>query len=254
MEKSQRDIVVAIVLAILILVILVVFALLFFLTYIKKKRLLEREKEGMKAQFAQELLKSQIEIQEQTLRNISHEIHDNIGQILSLVALNLNLLKSPDLEKLNATTSLVEKAINDLRTLSKILNPERILKVGLKEALELELQHLEKSGKFMVNMYVDANFREPNAEKTIILYRMSQEVLNNIIKHSEANHIQIKLIDAGDLCKIVISDNGKGFDAALDYSDGIGLQNLHRRASMINTEVDINSSPGKGTRITFTLN
>ncbi len=181
-------------------------------------------------------------------------IHDNIGQILSLVALNLNLLNSPDIEKLNATTSLVEKAINDLRTLSKILNPERILKVGLKEALELELQHLEKSGRFMVNMYVDADFQEPNAEKTIILYRMSQEVLNNIIKHSEANHIDIKLSQIEDRCRIVISDNGKGFDTGLDYTNGIGLQNLHRRASMINTEVDVNSSPGNGSKITFTLN
>lgn len=253
MEKFQRDIVVAIVLAILIIVVLVVFALLIFLTFIKRKRLLEREQEMMKIQFAEELLKSQLEIQEQTLRNISHEIHDNIGQILSLVALNLNLLKSPDVDRLDSTTNLVEKAINDLRTLSKILNPEQILKVGLKEALEVELHHLEKSGKFSVDMHVGVDFREPNAEKTIILYRMAQEVLNNIIKHAEANHVYVRLAKIVDGFSIVIGDNGKGFEIGENQNNGIGHQNLHKRASMINTEVKVISSPGNGTEIAFLL-
>jgi signal transduction histidine kinase len=254
MEKVQRDIIVAIIIATLTILIIVVFALLFFFMSIKKRRALEREKDMMEAQFAQTLLQSQVEIQEQTLRNISHEIHDNIGQILSLVSLNLHVLDSVEKEKLSATIGLVEKAINDLRTLAKILNPERVLKVGLKEALELELQYLEKSGKFSTSILVDTQFVEPEADRTIIIYRMCQEVLNNIIKHSEASAVFVELRRLGDQTNIIFRDNGKGFDIDRSAMNGLGLQNLHKRGSMINTDVTIESRPAKGTLITFTLN
>ncbi|EOR93100.1 two-component sensor histidine kinase [Arcticibacter svalbardensis MN12-7] len=254
METNQRAIVISIVVASVIIVILAVFTILFFMLFIKKKRVLQHEKEIMKAEFEQTLLQSQLEIQEQTLLNISQEIHDNIGQVLSLVSLNLNLLKSPDTEKLATTTSLVEKAINDLRNLSKILNPERVMKIGLKEALELELHYLKKSGKYLTSMYVDRNFTEPDSDKTIILYRMSQEVLNNIMKHSGASEINVELTKCDQQTKISFRDNGTGFITDTNHSNGLGLQNIHKRASLINTMVDIDSKPGEGVNITFTLN
>jgi signal transduction histidine kinase len=252
MEETQRDIVISIVLTCIIIMVLAVFTLLFFLLFINKKTVLQREKVMMKLNFEQNLLQTQLEIQEQTLRNISQEIHDNIGQILSLVSLNLNLLVTEDISKLNNTIQLVDKAMNDLRDLSKSLNPERVQHIGLKESIEHELRHLERTGRYSTSFDITKAYEEISPEKTIILYRMIQEVLNNIIKHAEATQVVATLSGIEKENTISISDNGKGFDVKNSTGvNGIGLQNIHKRAGLINATVEISSEIDKGTTVTF---
>ena len=90
-------------------------------------------------------------------------------------------------------------------------------------------------------------------EKDIILYRMIQEVINNILKHAAATTIHVSITMEGNQLHTKITDNGKGFDTAIIKNDkqGIGLDNIFMRAKLINTTVNITSSPGKGTTVTL---
>lgn len=209
----------------------------------------------MRNRFEQTLLKTQLEIQEQAFTYISQEIHDNIGQILSLVRLNLNTFGNQvSEERINQTDDLLGKAIKDLRDLSHNLQNNRIHSIGIIESVRQLLISLEKTGQFQTTFRTSDNFHILDANTDIILYRMIQEIINNIIKHAAANSIDIEISNANNITSVRISDNGIGFDTTLINQvsrPGIGLQNIINRAKMINTTVDVNSSPGNGTTITL---
>lgn len=232
--------------------VLLIFFYLLFIQYSRKKIEHLKQMKDLQFEYGQTLLKSQLEIQEQTLRHISREIHDNIGQVLSLVFLNLNTLKSPDTEKLKFTSGLVTKAIDDLRGLSKSLNPDRVHTIGITESIKTELAQLERTGIFQTTLTIENDLSDMPPEKTIILYRMVQEVLNNIIKHSQADKILVSIQNDSVIGTILISDNGQGFSVE-NKSSGIGLQNLKQRAALINAEVKIISEVDEGTSVSFIL-
>src|SRR5688572_14715923 len=118
MQKEKLDLIISVIAASLFVLLLVISILFLFRIYLKRKNKLLLEKERMNIEFEQTLLKSKLEIQEHTFNEISREIHDNIGQVLSLVRINLNTLKAPDdTEKVNLMDELMGKAIADLRSL-----------------------------------------------------------------------------------------------------------------------------------------
>src|SRR5882757_2036077 len=137
-----------------------VFILLLATLYSKRQKKNIIEKRLMKTQFDQELLRTQLEIQEQTLKTISQEIHDNIGQVLSLAKLNLNTMDVTQQDKLQEKISdskkLVSKAIQDLRDLSKSMNTDNIEALGLVRAIEYELEMIRKTG-FATELNVEGN-------------------------------------------------------------------------------------------------
>ncbi len=247
MFETSQEVLTIIIAVVLILVIIAVFFLLVLIYFNNKKIQNIREKEMLKKEFDQALLQTQLEVQEQTMKQISLEIHDNIGQVLSLVNLNLQTLSPGDTEKLNTTSVLVNKAITDLRSLSKSLNPESIGKKGLTELLQEELNLLQRSGRFVTKLEVEDDIALPT-NQLVILYRMIQEVLNNIIKHSEATMVNATLKKQ----KLTISDNGKGFLNDGSYA-GLGLNNLRQRGKVIGATVIIESVADKGTSVTFSL-
>jgi signal transduction histidine kinase len=247
MFGTKQEVLTIIIAVILILVIIAVFFLLMLVYFNNKKLQNISEKEKLKKDFDRALLQTQLEVQEHTMKQISQEIHDNIGQILSLVNLNLKTLGSGDTDKLNDTSVLVNKAITDLRSLSKSLNSESIGKKSLTELVKEELALLERTGKFRTQLIVENDIViAPN--QLIILYRMIQEVLNNVIKHSEATEVNAFVSDN----KLIISDNGKGFLNNGSYT-GLGLNNLRQRGKVIGADVVIESTAGKGTSVTFKL-
>ncbi len=232
--------------------VLLIFFYLLFIQYSRRKIDHLKQMKDLQFEYGQTLLKSQLEIQEQTLRHISREIHDNIGQVLSLVSLNLKTVVVTDQDKLKFTSGLVTKAIDDLRGLSKSLNPDRVQMIGITESIKTELDQLERTGIFHTTLYAERDLREISPEKTIILYRMIQEVLNNIIKHSRAANVIIRFHGDDNTDLISITDDGCGFDLTHN-SPGIGLQNLRQRAIMINAELTITSTINEGTTVSFSL-
>lgn len=247
MPETSNNVLTVVIAVAIVLILLAVFLLVILIYFHNRKLRSVREQEDLKKEFQQVLTRTQLEVQQQTMRQISQEIHDNVGQVLSLVNLNLQTMNSFDREKIGHTSQLVNKAIADLRVLSRNLNPEHLARQGLVEVLKQELARLEKTGRFHTELVVD---HEPvlSPEKLLILYRMVQEVLNNIIKHAGADVI-VATVSPG---MVRISDNGRGFDAA-GQSSGLGLQHLRQRAQAIGAGMQVDSKPGKGTIVTFIL-
>jgi two-component system, NarL family, sensor kinase len=234
---------------------------IFFISYQKRKYKYAKEKQQLRTDFHQELLRAQVEIQEQTFQNISQEIHDNIGQMLSLVKLNLGManVNDPKMaeEKIQRSREIVTKAIIDLRDLSKSLHPEAIMQMGLSEALQRELLVVARSGQYEVNLTQNGDpFRfDPNKE--VIIFRIFQEILNNIIKHSQAATVNVILDYYYPIFRLTVIDDGEGFDAAKLESEetfvGIGVKNMHSRSKVIGAEFHLASTMNKGTTVVIEL-
>lgn len=208
------------------------------------------------ANFQNTLLQTQMEIQEQTMQTIGVELHDNIGQLLSLTSLTLNSIEldNPDKaqQKIDAAIELNLKSIKEMRQLGKLLHGEQLVKLGLDEAIRSEVNWIEKSGRFAVIYAVEGERSfTANTDEDLILFRITQEILNNIIKHSQAKEINIKLgyLDTG--IRLQIIDDGAGFtvEELPEEQKGMGLKNIQKRAEIVGGEVFIQSQPGEGTCI-----
>ncbi len=242
--------------------IFILFFLIFFLFYrnvMQKRNEMFLNEEKIKADFSQTLLQSQLEIQEQTLKNISQEIHDNIGQALTLAKLNLNTMpdaREAQQEKIITTKDIISKAIGDLRDLSRSLNTDYIADMGLQKAIEYELDLISKSGTIKATLKKEGISFRTDKQKDLILFRIVQETLNNIIKHADAKTIHANLTYQDDKLVLSITDDGKGFEMSAKESDnenGLGLRNMHNRAKLIGAVFSISSLPGKGTEVKVIL-
>lgn len=236
-----------------ILIVLISFGLIIlFLVFQNKRQRHFKETMALKEQFAHTLLQSQIEIQEQTLQHISRELHDNLGQIASLIKINLNTLQFEQAEKtreqIEDTKELTRRLITDLKLLSLSIGNDNILYNGLPNGIENELKRMDKIGKFSTHFEQKGYSKSTNNRNELILYRIFQEILNNVIKHSLAKEIKVTLEETNTLLILCITDDGKGFDVNAN-SGGSGLRNIKTRASLIEAALSIVSQPGKGTSI-----
>lgn len=244
-----------ILIATLIFLLAPVFITIYILVYNRRKKKHVEEKAQMKLAFDNEIVKTQLEVQEQTMQNIGADLHDNIGQLLSLSSLTLNSIQLDDQEKskqkIEAAIDLTGRAIKEMRSLGKLLQGDQLIGVGLSEAIFHEITWIEKSGKFQVNYVYNGEFPSPgNVSKDLIIFRILQEVINNIIKHSQATQININLSYAGQSMKLMIEDNGTGFDPDLPKGKiGMGLQNMKKRAAIVEGSVTITSQENKGTQV-----
>lgn len=242
----------------MIIVIALVFILLtcvvvsIVLFYQKKKFQHRQQMTAAEQQYTESLLQTRLEIQEQTFQNISQEIHDNIGQVLSLVKINMitvDLNKAPEAKvKLQASVTLVAKAIRDLRDLSKSLNPDFISNLGLPMAVEQQLDIMGKTGVYKTHMEVAGEVYKMEAAKELVVFRVIQELLNNIIKHADATEVQVMMQYDNDKLQITVKDNGSGFDYqnTLQVGKGQGLQNILKRIQLINGTTHCTSAIAQG--------
>lgn len=231
-----------------------------FLSVIYTRRQVKNRKEKMRMQseFSSALLQTQLEIKEQTLQQISTELHDNLGQIASLIKINLNTIQLSDPakteEKIEDTKDLTRRLITDLKSLSLSLGSENIIRAGLEKSIQAEVERLNKIGHFTAIFSQEGIPVLLDKDKAVILYRMVQESLNNIIKHSNAKNIHVLLKGEEKLFTLAVNDNGTGFNVNEKMSNGgSGLHNLHNRAKLIGAQLSIQSSPEAGTIITIGL-
>jgi signal transduction histidine kinase len=235
------------------------FIIYFVVLYRNKQLKNKKEQDKLQAEFRQELLKTQLEVQEQTLNYVSAEIHDNITQILSFVKLTLGNIalgiEDDKKAKVNETRELVAQTITDLRDLSKSMSFEYIASQGLIRTIEKEVERVNKSGLLNVNLEQEGSSYPLGEQRELVLFRIFQETLNNTLKHAGARHLKIMLQYQADLFNLTLEDDGSGFSAeTLDNKSGSGLRNIENRAAMIGGRATINSFPGKGCRIKVFLN
>ncbi len=221
----------------------------------RKKKFIQ-EKQIMQSEFQNELLRTQMEIQEQTFKTISQEIHDNIGQVLSLAKMNLSKFEIDRLNSDEAVLSaknLVSKAVSDLRDLSKTLNTDTISTIGLMKSIELELQLVEKTTGIKTSMQTNGHSLQLSPQQELILFRIVQESLHNSIKHASPTLLSVVANFEDEKFHLTVADNGKGFNFSTVDAEGSGLRNMLSRSKLIGAEWKLESASGKGTLIHITI-
>lgn len=237
------------------------FILLLIVVYRNRRNKLLAEKREMQILFSQTLLQSQLEIQEQTLKTISQEIHDNVGQVLTLAKLNLSTTVIQDQqasEKIRNTQQLIAKAIQDLRDLSRSLNTDYVEEMGLVRSIEYELEMLKKTETIETEFIISGKVLRLDKQKELILFRIVQEAIHNTVKHAEAKKIKAHIQFSGGELSILIADDGKGFEMeplneGKSQSGGLGLRNMKSRATLVGANFLMNSKLGSGTELYISL-
>lgn len=232
--------------------------LLFYVSlYNQRKKKHKEETAMLESAYRQELLKAQIEVQEQTLNNISREIHDNINQVLSFVKLNLlinaNTSEQQKQQKITESRNLVAQVINDLRDLSKSLSFEHISQQGLLKTIEQEADRINKSGLVRIDLTVEGDAYALDEQHELVLFRIFQEAVNNALKHAGAKGIKIHLQYLVGLFNLNIQDDGVGFSSETLQMGGSGLRNMGNRATLIGATMQIDSLPGNGCSINVSI-
>lgn len=226
-----------------------IFVFVMVLVYQKKKIRNIRKQEEIRSNYVRSVLKAKVEMREETLKYVGQELHDNIGQVLSLIKLYLS---KPTVKPSTDIKSLIEQAINDIRALSHDLNIGRIENYSLPEFIEQETNKIRKVSGIHVVFENDCHCDIPDMQSRLMIARIFQESINNIIKHAEARNILIKLAFETNQCVLSITDDGTGFDLDKEF-DGVGLTNIRDRTQLIGGVVQIVSALGKGTIVKLTV-
>ncbi|GAB3914866.1 sensor histidine kinase [Mucilaginibacter boryungensis] len=258
MLQADQDYILIIVAGTIMLLLLGIFIISFLFFYQKKRTIHITEQEQLKSAFSQEILTTQIEVQEQTLNYISQELHDNIGQVLSFVKLNLGtttmLTEEKKQRKIDESRDLLAQAISDLRDLSKSLSFQQIKQFGLVRAMLIEIERVNKSGLIKITMEVTGDAFSLGEQRELVLFRIFQEALNNALKYSHAINLVIQLNFSAHLFALRIADDGIGFSPDMSGDkNGSGLKNMESRAALIGARATLESSPGQGCIINITL-
>lgn len=253
-----KEIIIFSILATVVILILSVLVFLFILLLQKKKHIFLQDTANLKTSFERTLLQAQLEIQEETFKNISQEIHDNIGQTLSLIKLTINTIDLQDIptasNKLIETNGLLTNVIQDLRDLSKSLNTDYINNNGIISSIQQQLLYLEKTGLYKTTLKHSGGLFKLSLNKELLLFRIIQELLNNIVKHAEADEIEVNINTDEVKILIAIADNGKGFDNDLmkqrrAENTGIGLKNILSRMELIGGSINFKHRNPKGSLV-----
>tara|TARA_R110002050_G_scaffold299733_1_gene466156 strand:- start:13656 stop:14456 length:801 start_codon:yes stop_codon:yes gene_type:complete len=236
-----------------VLVIVTTLVIIFFVVFLKRKNKLLLDKIKQQQAFEAEITQAQTEIQEQTLKNIGWELHDNVGQLLSFASMQLSILKmqmSDDVkDKFAETTDALKQSLKEVRSLSKSLNNEVILNIGFEKSINNELDRLNKMKFATATLEVKGEKVLFNNKKDeIIIFRIIQEFLSNSVKYSKAKHLKIILQYESDHLKITASDDGVGFNINT-IEKGSGLINMESRAALINATLELTSQPNKGVQL-----
>jgi two-component system, NarL family, sensor kinase len=251
-DRASKIIAIIFILATFLVLLLLGFVLIILSLHRKRQQKFIIDLENVKTNFEKESLKTQLEMQEQTFQYISQEIHDNIGQFISLAKLHLNTLDFSNLaavkEQISHSADLLTKALDDLRDLSKSLSSEIIRSNGLATAIEMQIAQLKKLELPQVVYEVAGEYQFMDEQKEIFILRIFQEATNNILRHSEARRITILLTYNQNNFALSIADNGKGFDKFMNSDHKTsGIRNMTKRAKMIGADFAIESSMGAGT-------
>jgi signal transduction histidine kinase len=227
--------------------------------YNYRRRQTAVEKKDMKALFDQQLMQARLEVQELAFTHISEEIHDNVGQLLSLAKMQLSSFGEADIvdpEMVTAARENVARAIRDLRNLAKSLHAGHILTLGIRKAAEEEGQRFSRTGVLAVSVTSEGAEQKVSEDKQIILFRIIQECLQNCVKHADASFVNIGFTWYPDQLRVRVRDDGKGFDpesALQSAASGLGLQNIRNRARLTGGSGIISSAPGEGTTVTVMM-
>ena len=198
------------------------------------------------------LLEARVSEQEFVLDHISGELHDNYNGALGAIKLTMEKLRKTIAEEenkvlLDQAISLMYRVSDDFYFLSRSLNHSSVCSEGLIKSVQEYLQRIEKINGIDCELKITGDYCIPATNK-ILVFRIIQEALHNIVKHAQAKHIWVKIVLA-DYLRVEVRDDGKGITANKLESPGLGIKSMHRRAKMLNGTLEIEARPGEGSLV-----
>lgn len=193
-----------------------------------------------------------LETQENTARRFSHELHDELGQSLAAVKANLSAMHG-DEERLADCMSLVDQAIQNVREMSQLLRPTILDDFGLDAALRVLTENFAKRTRLAVKYDSNLGAERLSDQTETSLYRIAQEALTNIARHSQATVAELSISKRPKTLVLAVRDNGRGIDMSQKGKErGLGLAGMQTRARGCGGAVTIDSTPGKGLKVEVT--
>lgn len=221
------------------------------MTDITERIRLEEETHLLKEKQQQALMAAAIAGEEKEKRRISEALHNGVGQLLYGLKLNLERVRDSRPETYEKINKLLTQAILDTRNISHELAPSTLIEFGLKTAIEEMVDRLSDHINF--DLCVSDSALKTDSNLSLCIYRIIQELVNNSVRHGGANHIRIVVDCAADKIKIIVADNGCGFDTSSTGKFGNGIAGIRNRLSLYSGSFQIESKPGKGTKVEVLL-
>lgn len=204
-----------------------------------------REKEEMRRDF----LKSLLQAQEEERARIARDLHDQVGQALTGLALGLEAAqREPNPERLRALKALVESTREDVRALARSLRPAVLDTLGLEAALKRMASEVSWQSGVRVEVLCTLSARLGSEEETA-LYRVAQEALTNAVRHAKASRVSILLTEGPKGVSLVVEDDGEGFDPARAGRGHLGLVHMRERVEVLGGQLELETAPGRGTSV-----
>jgi len=256
---SDNPVILVFVSGTLLLALFALFIITYSLVQKQKQNAYQLEKSAMIYNHQNKLLIARVEEQENTMDQISKEIHDNLGQLLGLLKMNIigigkRATGDDQLRLIETTKKLADHLLRDVQSISHSMNSDFIKKRGLINVLEDELEYLSVSCEIKCSIEKTGEQKTFKPDKELLIYRIAQEAIHNVNKHSYANELSIALEYEDNTFVMKIADNGKGFEKQKIYDlNGIGFLNMFHRAKLLNGSLDIESAPGEGCTIALRL-
>ena len=199
--------------------------------------------------------------EERERRHIAGELHDRIGQTLAITKIKLGSLResvrSPNLlQKIEEIRGFLHQAIHDTRSLTLELSPPILYELGFEAAVEWLTEQIQEQHGILIQFESDPQLKPLGQDVRVLLFKVVQELLHNVVKHAQARTAKVSLRRNGDKIRIVVEDGGVGFyidetSSRTGQMGGFGLFSACERLDHIGGHFEVNSKPGHGTRVTI---
>jgi signal transduction histidine kinase len=226
--------------------------------FIYKYFIVDKEKREVEHHHKVQLFSTKLEMQQQTMSYIGKEIHDNIGQKLTLASLYTQQLEhenetDADKDKIDNISLLINQSLSDMRELSKSLTDNSIEHNMICKLIDDECERVRKLNLFTIKFICHNKNISLEYQSKAVLIRIIQEFFQNCIKHSACKNVTLQLDHSTKSITMMLIDDGDGFDITTNYTNGIGLKNMKERTEMLDGEFNIESKINVGTKITVTI-
>jgi len=199
-----------------------------------------------------------VEVQEEERRHLARELHDEIGQVLSAISINLHAVKgvcdAAASSRIAESIHIVDQATQQVRNLSLDLRPSMLDDLGLVATLRWYAGRQAERAGFVVQFVVESSGVRLSAELRIACFRVAQEALTNIVRHARARRVRLTVARQGVELRLLVADDGAGFDVAAARTraargGSLGLLGMQERVLLTGGEIEIVSAPGRGTEV-----
>jgi two-component system NarL family sensor kinase len=235
-------------------------AIILFVVFYQKRMIKEQMRhQALEFEYQQKMLQAELESQESERRRLAADLHDSIGGMLSTIRVGISTMGKllPDPQSIDQTKQMLDDTITSVRRISRDLMPSTLERFGLTHALRELCERFQATSKINIQFLQSEGFKSLDKTRELMIFRVVQELLNNAIKHSQANEIIVNL-HANDCIQVSVEDNGIGFDPDAMKKDttsgkGLGLFNIENRARLLGAKLEYKRGRSQGSKTTITL-